>query len=133
MRSIGHARVAAVRAVAVAAFAASLAACSNDAPGGVDANACTCPAAEPPLAERIVRLPSSSEIEPMGIGVAGRSCPTGAIVLGGSCRLRSPLRGIYLLDSGVSDGAPGWVCIWESNSGLPATGLAEVICLLPPP
>lgn len=109
-----------------------LAACADDAPAGVDA-ACSCPAAEPPLAGRIVTVRDQRDIPGNQIGIAGPACPTGATVLGGGCRLMDSNRGIYVREDGPADGGPAWLCVWDSSTPAPAVGIAEVICLVPAP
>jgi hypothetical protein len=111
---------------------ATLSACSDDGVASIDAS-CSCPAGEPPLAGRIVRVRGTGDLEANVGGLAGISCPTGATLLGGSCRLMTPARGVYLMEAGAADGAVGYLCWWDSTSNEPNVGIAEAICLLPPP
>lgn len=109
-------------------------ACSDDSPGDADAAACNCPAAEPPLTGRVVRTRGTGPIDANGVGVAGAGCNGGGILLGGSCRLMSGNRSIYLTEAGADvGGAHLYYCKWSSASGVADTGIAEAVCLMPTP
>jgi len=120
------------------AAAALLAACAGDAPAldgaAGDAAGCSCPAAEPPLAGRIVTRTQTVTIAAMGTAVAAGGCPSGATLLGGGCRLESP-DDIRLLQAGPERSVPdqpGYLCQWLSFSATAGTVTGEAICLLPP-
>lgn len=107
-------------------------ACSDDSPGDADAASCNCPAAEPPLAGRIVRGRGTGPIDPNGEGFASAGCQLGATLLSGSCRLMNGNRSISLTEAGfVNGGGQGYQCQWSSSSPVANTGIAEVICLMP--
>ena len=110
-------------------------ACSDDSPDGADAATCDCPTAEPPLAGRILRARGTVSIAPNDFGTTAVACPTGATILGGSCRLMNGNRLIYLTEAGIEMGgaAVGYQCFWSSTSNQPDTGIAEAICLMPAP
>lgn len=109
-------------------------ACSDDSPGNADAATCDCPAAEPPLAGRIVRVTATAEIAPNGFGTQGVSCAAGSTLLGGSCRLMdgNGNGNVYLNEAGIINlGGQGYQCEWHSMSLIAATGIATAICLMP--
>jgi hypothetical protein len=123
-----------------AAFAlAAMLACSDDAPGAVDAadgGRCDCPAAEPPLANRIVRITGSArEVLPVARGGASTACAPGAIALGGSCTLAAgaDLSQIRLIEAGhPADGPNAWNCEWFNSGNAAVTAVAAVNCYIPP-
>jgi len=133
-------------ALASAATAAALViACGDDSPTHVDAAidsradaaACDCPAAEPPLAGRIMRVRGFDDaLEPSGVGVSGAACPAGAILLNGWCDIVNdagtpPQARITTI--GASPTAPNtWLCVWENSAFGSAVVHAEAVCLLPP-
>ena len=109
-------------------------ACSDDSPTNVDAAdaACSCPAAEPPLAGRITRVRADNNLSPGGGGGAAVSCPAGALALGGSCEVATTDTNVGLLSSRFV--AEGYRCDWSTvNATLARTGTAEVVCLMPAP
>jgi hypothetical protein len=123
-----------------AAFAvAAMLACGDDAPdtadAAIDGGQCECPAAEPPLTNRIVRESSPAEILANTVGGASVGCPLGAIALGGSCSLpgNADLLSLRLIQSGPSDvDAHVWTCRWFNSSSVPAMGTVSVNCYVPP-
>jgi F0F1-type ATP synthase membrane subunit c/vacuolar-type H+-ATPase subunit K len=134
--------------LALAGLAAGIAlalACDGDgsAADAADGGACDCPAAEPPLEGRIVRVTNSSEIAAQSIGAVGAGCDEGSldgkdgILIGGSCMLEVPdhASDVNLNYSGIS-GQPGggntWACKWTSTIGTPNTMIATAICLVLP-
>lgn len=125
-----------LRSPTLALAAACAAACGadDDAP---DAGACACPAAEPPLAGRIVQrsrvIPiSAMEGSQRGGGIGTSPCLAGEVVLGGGCLLNElPTALMTLAESGFIDN--GVRCIWMSTSTQAHTGTATAICLTPPP
>jgi hypothetical protein len=119
---------------------AGMLACSDDAPGdadaATDAGRCECPAAEPPLANRIVRV-TGTPVEVLAVTAGGntKACPVGAIALGGSCTVadRSSLLEMRLIEAGhPSDGSQAWSCEWFNSSNAPVMVIASVNCYLPP-
>lgn len=116
---------------------AMVVACSDDSPGDADAAACECPAAEPPLAGRIVSVRSApNPINPGSGGGQIASCPTGATLLGGACELTTDDPRVLLTSSRIlrSGGAEGYVCNWSALEATVAnTCTAEAICLIPAP
>jgi len=114
------------------AGAALVLACSDDAPPAADAaEVCDCPAAEPPLAGRIILSPEAT----VTIAANSRSgtlagCPDGGTLIGGSCQLTS---GRATLEQSWANlnGAPAWDCSWENNEPGEATGSVKAICLMP--
>ncbi len=107
-------------------------ACSDDSPGNADAATCECPAAEPPLAGRIVRARLTTVIDPGGNGVQSVGCPGTSTLLGGSCRLMNMDPRIVLISAGLeSDNGQGYRCQWKSSSPVADTGIVDAICLMP--
>src|SRR5688500_2286149 len=86
--------------------------CGDGSPGKVDAAACDCPAAEPPLAGRILVVDQTQTIPGNSLGGQGAECPQGALRLSGSCTTPdiNPLRDITLEQSGFYSGEAqrGW-------------------------
>lgn len=123
----------ALLAVGVVVGVALVVACSDDSPTDADAAVCDCPAAEPPLAGRIVSVRASEAIAPGGAGGAGVACPAGSTILGGACEIQTPDAKILLRESRINrTGTPQYVCLWNSEGATVAnTGTAEAICLTP--
>ena len=125
-----------------AAFAvAAVLACGDDSPGSADAavdgGQCECPASEPPLVNRIVRVTSNrGEILPINTGGAATACAQGAILLGGGCSLvdLNDIAKVQLIHNGPPvDGDPNaWVCRWFNAGTASVTGVATVNCYVPP-
>jgi hypothetical protein len=107
-----------------------------DAAGAADAAGCTCPPAEPPLMDRIVRVEQQSAGISGGGGSADAfaTCPIGSKVLGGSC-LSDGGQADVINQDGIDDGgsAPGWKCMWTNNGTSLDTGTVTAICLTPAP
>lgn len=119
----------------VAGFVAGVSfilACSDDAPSSADAAACDCPAAEPPLAGRIIAVTSETGLAPMGIAAPAASCPTGGILIGGGC---APATSFVvdgtLLTSGPTAASASWNCYWNSTSTEAQQVVATAYCLMP--
>lgn len=113
---------------------ASMLACSDDSPGNVDAATCDCPAAEPPLAGRVMVVDQTQVIAANSSGVGGAGCPQGAQMLTGSCTVDTPTgRDVTLQQSGFFGTAPltGWYCRFKNNEANPVTIKASVACLMP--
>jgi hypothetical protein len=113
-------------------------ACGDDSPTPADADAgsCECPAAEPPLAGRIVRVKGTpAQIRANEFSLASTGCPEGGIALGGSCTLSetSGIEQVRLIQGGhaVEESPNAWVCTWFNGSTAPVTGVAAVNCLVP--
>jgi hypothetical protein len=126
-------------ATAGAAFAVVLVvACSDDSPGDADAAVCDCPASEPPLASRVMRVRGDdATLVPGGATFAVAQCPTGAVLLNGWCAA-VPEGGtrpeIAIVEGGASPVQAGvWSCRYENYSvGGPNTIVhAEAVCLMP--
>jgi hypothetical protein len=108
--------------------------CGDDSPGNVDAAACDCPAAEPPLAGRIMVVDQTQIIPGNSRGGQGAGCPQGSLRLSGSCTTPdiNPLRDITLEQSGFySDTPRSWTCLFKNNEATPVTIKASVVCLIP--
>ena len=107
-------------------------ACSDDSPGRADAATCDCPAAEAPLANRIVSRTSTGNIAPGNTGVASVFCPAGATILSGGCSLANGDPRTVLQEAKVTHaGTPAYACTWYSGAAAAVTGTAEVICSMP--
>lgn len=108
--------------------------CGDDSPGNADAAACDCPAAEPPLAGRIMVVDQTQTIPGNSRGGQGTGCPEGALRLSGSCTTPdiNPLRDITLEQSGFYLGEDrGWHCEFKNNEATPVTIKVSVVCLVP--
>lgn len=107
--------------------------CSDDSPGKVDAGACDCPAAEPPIAGRIMIVDTTQVIAPNGLGGTDAGCPQGARLLSGSCTTNAvnPRRDVTLQQSGFYTTEQGWTCEFKNNEATPVTIKASAICLMP--
>jgi hypothetical protein len=100
-----------------------------------DAATCNCPAAEPPIADRIVEAVAKGTIpaNSMHNGV-GAACPSSAltpVVINGSCVAGSPI-GRYLALETSESGPNDWDCIWTNTSNADITVTVKVHCLMPP-
>lgn len=121
----------------VAGFALALAlllSCSDDAMDNVDAQGtCDCPAAEPPLAGRIVWVESDPvTIRASDLGDVSVGCPDGAMVLGGSCDVVDNNAALTLNESRDGDQRRGWGCTFRNPSPSDADVVARAVCLVPP-
>jgi hypothetical protein len=124
----------AVRFVAgVLAGMALVLSCSDDSPGNVDAGACDCPAAEPPIAGRIVVIDVTQVAAANGLGIQSAGCPQGARLLSGSCTtaVDNPVRDVTLQQSGFYTTEQAWHCQFKNNEATPVTIKASVVCLMP--
>jgi|JI10StandDraft_1071094.scaffolds.fasta_scaffold218970_1 hypothetical protein len=108
-------------------------ACSDDSPGDADAAVCDCPAAEPPLAGRIVSFTASNAIAAGSVGVASVGCPVGGTVLGGACDVMTDDPNIQVQETQYLRGSQdGYLCRWSAlNATVNNTGTVEVTCLVP--
>ncbi|MEZ4404426.1 MAG: hypothetical protein R3B06_30685 [Kofleriaceae bacterium] len=132
-----HTKTAIFAATLGAAFAtAFILSCSDDSPGNADAAVCDCPAAEAPLAGRIMRV-VSQDITIVATEQGGNSvsCPAGATVLGGGCeQVGGPFAGVHVIVAApvVAGSSQGFQCEWQSDLATDTFGRAVAICLLPP-
>jgi hypothetical protein len=113
--------------------------CGDDhSPAQVDAaTQCDCPAAEPPLAGRIVRVAANQSIPAMGFSAAVAICDTGTIALSGGCFARSS-DPKYILNSSYAAPAgdlnpKAWICEFYNGTAAAVTSTAYVTCLRPAP
>lgn len=108
-------------------------ACSDDSPADADAAVCECPAAEPPLQDRIVPFSQSVSVTMTG-GGGGTGCPDGATLISGGCLLEGADGTVKLAYAGIFRGGPSpvWRCEWGGTAGATINGTVEAICLLPP-
>lgn len=120
--------------VGIASGAAFVIACSDDSPSDADAAVCDCPAAEPPLADRIVFSSGQTSITAGGVGGNAYLCDIGSVALGGSCKLDVPDPNVHLVEAGrvvEDDGRVGYRCEWSSTSTTVRIGTFGVTCLVP--
>ena len=111
-------------------------ACSDDSPGDADAAVCDCPAAEAPLAGRIVSVRAQGNITANGGGAASAQCAVGGTILGGSCEQMSLDAQVVLLAARIdrtTPTAPVFVCEWWNSGSTAGLAFAEAICLMPAP
>jgi hypothetical protein len=113
--------------------------CGDDqSPSRADAAVqCDCPATEPPLAGRIVRVTSDGSIPAMSFSGPVVFCEPGTIVLSGGCFARSS-DPKYILNSSnpTPPGDPnpiGWACDFYNGTAAAVTSSAYVTCLKPAP
>ena len=109
-------------------------ACSDDSPGDADAAVCDCPAAEAPLAGRIVSVRAQGNILANGTGLAGAQCALGGTILGGACEQMNLDVQVVLLEARIdrtTPTSPGFVWRWQNNGSTAGLGFAEAICLMP--
>ncbi len=107
--------------------------CSDDSPGNADAATCDCPAAEPPVAGRLVRVSNTQIINPGSNLVQGAGCPGGGLLISGMCtnELVSSGADLTLQQSGTEGDAQSWYCWFKNNSASPVTIKVTAICLMP--
>lgn len=109
--------------------------CGDDSPGDVDAATCDCPAAEPPIAGRIMVVDLTTTIDAGSRGSTVATCPEGASRLSGSCTTAdlNPVRDVTLEQAGFyRDDVRNWGCHFRNNEAIPVTIKASVVCLMPP-
>ncbi len=107
--------------------------CSDDSPPDVDAAACDCPAAEPPIPARIMTVRGPDSVVPLdNDGGGSATCPTGAKLLSGGC-LPDLLAttGLVIWGFGKVDGQEAFYCRWRNDGTQPRTVYAEATCLVP--
>jgi hypothetical protein len=108
-------------------------------PARVDAapQQCDCPAAEPPLAGRIVRVTSDRSIPAMELNAVVAICESGTILISGGCFARSTdpkyvLHSAYPGPDGATD-PRAWICEFYNGTAAPVTSTAYATCLKPAP
>ncbi|MBP9166840.1 MAG: hypothetical protein KBG48_05610 [Kofleriaceae bacterium] len=113
-------------------------ACSDDSPTEADAAVCDCPAAEPPLAGRVMRVRGLDDVlAPGGTANASAQCPAGSILLHGWCdevQEAGTQPTIAITKAGAFADQPNyWTCVYKNYSvGGPNTIVhAEAVCLMP--
>jgi hypothetical protein len=113
--------------------------CGDDhSPPEVDAAVqCDCPAAEPPLTGRIVRVATDRTIPAMSFSGVSALCDADTTLVSGGCFARSSdakyiLNSSYPAPPGSSNPA-GWVCEFYNGTPSPVTSSAYVTCLKPAP
>lgn len=116
--------------------------CSDDSPGTADAATCDCPAAEPPLAGRIVIVEATRTLDPSQVGSLQAACPTGAQLLSGSCTQATTgpqlVPDIRLIESGFYPHPnPAnqniWSCTFQNHVIDTRDFRVQAICLKPTP
>jgi len=116
-------------AIAGVAFVLS---CGDDSPHRADAAVCDCPAAEPPLADRIVQVERPATVLALDVGAGGAVCPPGAIALGGGCAAAVGTVPQIILEQSLP-GTTTWDCVWRNPTNAPIEVRAIVRCLKPAP
>jgi hypothetical protein len=109
--------------------------CSDDAVAPVDAQqpaVCDCPAAEPPLAGRVVRIEGTGDIDANAPASASARCPSDATLLSGSCTLEEHDAAITVNESGFPNSGQVWRCEWNNPGSNANVGIATAVCLVPP-
>jgi hypothetical protein len=111
--------------------------CGDNGPAPVhaaDAGTCDCPAAEPPLAGRILNsqmqftlLPNSPQ-QRHGLGCPGG--PVSGTVISGGCTAMLGTNIDVILEESYPDDQ-GWNCIWNNTSNTEVTVKVVVRCLMP--
>ena len=114
-------------------------ACGEDSPTPADATpdatTCECPAAEKPIAGRIVVIKNDVTIPAMDN--AGESAPcllagSGSILLSGSCDVPSNSTTVTLTRAGFGETSPNdWTCEWTNSGVAPVAAQVLAKCLVP--
>lgn len=112
--------------------------CSDDSPGTADAATCDCPAAEPPLAGRIVVVEATRTLAASEVASLQAVCPTGAQLLSGSCTHAATAPqsdpDIRLKESGFYPNSPNfWSCTYQNSATQTREFRVQAICLKPTP
>lgn len=106
--------------------------------GGTTADAagptCDCPAAEPPLAGRLIRVFSQGVAEPATTGhiaALALACPPGTVVLSGSCTsVGASISDVLVQESGIRDqDSIGWSCVFKNTTSVNQDVQVGVLCL----
>jgi hypothetical protein len=109
--------------------------CGDSSPRPVDAadmTTCDCPAAEPPIAGRIVQVEQMKTIPALDEGAEGVRCPAGAIALSGGCANLEGQTSQILVEEALP-GDTSWDCIWRNPSNAPIQVRVIARCLKPTP
>jgi hypothetical protein len=108
-------------------------------PARVDAASqqCDCPASEPPIAGRIIRVLSNRTLPAMESDGVVALCEPGTILLSGGCFARSTdpkyvLKSAYAGPDGAAD-PRAWICEFYNGTAAPVTSTAYATCLKPAP
>ena len=108
---------------------------SPPADAAPDVPACNCPAAEPPIAARIVIVKNDVSIPAMDDALEGASCISlgrDAILLSGSCEVPGNDVGISLTRAGFDMAAANdWTCQWTNSNVTPVAAQVLAKCLVP--
>jgi hypothetical protein len=97
--------------------------------GEATAEECMCPEYETP-ADRIFYVPQSVTLQPSGITTVSPSCPSGSVLLGGSCHADHAVK---LLGQGPHpDDTQVWQCSWHNTFEGEINGDSAAICMYPP-
>jgi hypothetical protein len=114
--------------------------CGDGSPRSVDAadgGTCTCPAAEPPLAGRIVQVEEMTTIPANDEAGGGAACPSGAIMLSGGCANLLGQTSQILVEESLpgpeGSSIQGWNCRWRNPSNTPIQVRGIARCLKPTP
>jgi hypothetical protein len=104
-----------------------------DAPNAPDAPVCDCPAAEPPLAGRLVVVEMFEPVDGNSQRSTNLFCPPGARLISGSCTVAEffPNKDVILKESGFIDNPPGWRCSYGNNEPAQITYRVAALCLKP--
>jgi hypothetical protein len=107
--------------------------CSDNSPANADAAACDCPAAELPIAGRLVRFSNTRVVDPGTNTAEGAACPQGGLLISGMCTNDPVSSGsdLTLQQSGAGDNLQSWTCWFKNNSLSPVTIKVTAICLMP--
>ncbi|HEY4242187.1 MAG TPA: hypothetical protein VGM88_20360 [Kofleriaceae bacterium] len=121
-----------------AAFGIGVTLSCSSSPGTADAATCDCPAAEAPIAGRLVSVTSDVVVAAGSDGDLSASCPDGSMTLSGGCSPTDPNirpRNLILSQSGVPETAPalapGWVCTFHNSGSASISVRATAYCLKP--
>lgn len=108
--------------------------CGDDSHAHADA-ACTCPAAEPPVAGRIMVASNTFTIAANAQSSNDVACPDGAELLSGSCTTATlnPAHDITVQQSGFYGDEKGWSCAFKNNEAAPVMVKVSARCLVPAP
>lgn len=109
--------------------------CGDGSPRSADAAdaSCNCPAAESPIAGRIMEvtasyiIPANSMHQHQGVACP---IPDPGIVLNGGCTADIPLNGSLVLEESAPGGI-GWGCTWNNPSNVDVPVHLVVHCLKP--
>jgi hypothetical protein len=108
-----------------------------DAPKAPDASPlCDCPAAEPPLAGRVVVISTDNTVDPNAESTGTATCPVGSQLISGSCTTIYPtdIYDVIMRESGFYISSPlTWHCLFLNKSSFRLTFRTSVICLKPMP